>query len=173
MVIEDSGESDEAISCVVIIWLLLVTLSFLLGFSSFAFLPGAASTTWNAGILTNLGMAVTVGAILGWRRQWLQVFVAVTFGTVVTILGLDLLLFAPTPIENAHWGLLGIGLFDSVAVIFALIGMAILVGADASPERSPMSRCRCSAILRSKLQWGHGSEPFGYSPMRRVLLPAR
>jgi hypothetical protein len=176
VVTETSDEEDEFISRAVICWLLLVTLSFILGLFFFNLLPGADATTWNVGILTNLGMAVAVGALLGWRRQWVQVFVAVTFGAIVTILGLDLLLLDPPPTKSPQWGFLGVGLFDSVALLIALIGMAILVGLGAVAGRlshAAVSRCRCFAMLKSTLQRGWRSEPFRHNHMRGITLSAQ
>jgi hypothetical protein len=125
---DNRAASDERISPGVRWWLLAVAISFLLGFIFLRLLPQDSSTTWSGGILVNLGLAVTIGIVLGWTRQGIQVLIAVLMGSVVTILGVDLLLLAPIPTENAHLGLLGCVIFDAVAFFVALIGMTILVG---------------------------------------------
>jgi hypothetical protein len=54
----------------------------------------------------NVSMAVGIGVFFGWIRQGLQVLVAVALGAVVTILGLDLLVLVPSPIEMSTSGCL-------------------------------------------------------------------
>jgi hypothetical protein len=138
------------VSPVVISWLVAVTLTFVLGFLGLWLFPGASGTTWGSGIVTNVAMAVIVGGVLGWIRQGLQVLVAVTLGSFVTVLGLDSLLLVPTPTENAHFSLLGVVLFDGPAVLVALVGMAILVGAGAvvgAISRTVQAHCHCLASL--------------------------
>jgi hypothetical protein len=119
-------------SPVVLWWLLAVSASFLVGFLLLTLLPEASGAIWGVGIVVNVGLAVAVGAFLGWTRQWLQVVLAVPLGSIVTILGLDLLALVPTPTENAHAGWLGLVGFDGVAVLTACFGMAILTGVGAS-----------------------------------------
>jgi predicted small integral membrane protein len=148
------GRDDWVVSSAVVWWLLAAALSFLLGFLSLALFPGSSGTTWGTGIVTNVAMAVVVGGVLGWMRQWLQVLVAVIFGSIVTLLGLDALLLVPTPTENAHVGLLGLVLFDGAALLVAIIGMAILVGIGAvvgALVRTVLYRCNCLVTLRQVL----------------------
>lgn len=124
-------EDQSLVSGTVIWWLLAVSLTFLLGFFAFVVLPGVSDLTWNSGITANVALAVLVGGVLGWKRQWRQILVAITLGSVVTVLGLDALLLVPTPTEDAHVGLLGLALLDGPAVLVALVGMTILVGVGA------------------------------------------
>jgi hypothetical protein len=112
-------------------WLLATAASFVLGFLILRFFPSASSPTWGDGIATDVGMAVAIGVLLGWTRQWLQVLVASVLGSVVIILGLDLLFLAPTPVENTHLGLIGTVLFDAVGIGVALVGLVVLVGVGA------------------------------------------
>ncbi len=113
-------------------WLIAVALSFVVGVLLLHLLPKASSETWGVGITVNVGLAIAVGVSLGWTRQWFQVLAAAVLGSIVTILGVDALLCAPTPTENAHLGLVGLALFDSVTLLVALVGMSILIGVGVS-----------------------------------------
>ena len=148
------GHDGDVISPVVILWLLAVALTFLLGFLGLWLFPAASGTTWGSGIVTNVAMAVFVGGVLGWMRKGLQVLLAVTLGSVVTVLGLNFLLLVPTPAENAHFSFISLVLFDGPALLVALVGMAVLVGVGAivgALFRTAIARCHCIGKVRRTL----------------------
>jgi predicted small integral membrane protein len=108
--------------------------------------------TWGVGTAVNVSWAVAIGVYFGWTRQGFQALVAVVLGTIVTILGLDLLLLVPTPAENAHFGLLGFVAFDSIGLFVALIGMSILIGGGALTGvliHLTLSRTGCLARIKN------------------------
>jgi hypothetical protein len=125
------SRGDDRISKVLLWWLLTVSASFLIGFLLLTVVPAVSGPTWGVGIVFNVSMAVGIGVCFGWTRQCLQILIAVVFGAVVTIFGLDLLVSVPSPTENAHFGLVAYAAFDSVGVLIALVGMAILIGGGA------------------------------------------
>lgn len=173
MSLEDSDESESGNSEAVIWWLFAVALSFLLGFAFLELLPGASGAIWSSGTATNVAMAIAVGILLGWTRRWLHVLFAITLGAIVTVLGVDLLVLAPTSTENAHVGVLGLVLFDSVAVLFALIGMAILVGGGAiagALAHAVVSHRRCPAMAKVALMQHRKSGEIRRNHLGRELL---
>jgi hypothetical protein len=96
-----------------------------------ALVPAVSGATWGVGIVFNVSMAVGIGTFFGWTGRGIQIPIAMVLGAVVTILGLDLLVLVPSPTENAHFGLLAYAAFDTVGILIALLGMAILIGGGA------------------------------------------
>jgi hypothetical protein len=146
-----ASRGDDRISKVLQWWLLAVSASFLIGFLLLALIPAVSGPAWGAGTVFNVTMAVGIGFYFGWTRQGLQIFIAVVFGAVMTILGLDLLVSVPSPTENAHFGLIAYAAFDSVGVLIALVGMAILIGGGALAgviANQILSRTGCIARTR-------------------------
>jgi hypothetical protein len=147
-----ASRGDDRISKVLLRWLLAVGASFLIGFLLLTVVPAVSGPTWGVGTVLNVSMAVGIGVFFGWTRQALQVLIAVVFGAVVTILGLDLLVSVPSPTENAHLGLIAYAAFDSVGVLIALVGMAILIGGGALVgviANQILSRTGCIARTRA------------------------
>lgn len=141
----------DRISKVLLWWLLAVSASFLIGFLFSALDPVVSGLTWGVGTVFNVSMAVAIGVYFGWTRQSLQILIAVVFGAVVTILGLDFLMQVPSPTENAHFGLIAYAAFDSVGVLIALVGMTILIGGGALAgviANQILSRSGCIAHAR-------------------------
>ena len=164
-----SAKGDDRVSRV-LWWLLAVSASFLIGLLLLALVPTVSGATWGVGIVFNVSMAVGIGIFFGWTGQGIQILIAMVLGAVVTILGLDLLVLVPSPTENAQFGLLAYAAFDTVGILIALLGMAILIGGGALvgtiahlvPSRSgciarKTSNTKCR---RRTLQWA-SSAPGG------------
>jgi hypothetical protein len=163
-----------AVSRAVLWWLLPTASTFLLGFLILDLFPSASSPTWGGGIALNVGMAVVMGVFLGWTHQWLQVLVASIFGSIVVILGLDLLFLAPTLTENTHLGFIGTVLFDSVTLVVALVGMMILVGLGAliGALTRAVSKCRCLSKFADQIRESGGRwHPSDFSLTAGMPLP--
>jgi hypothetical protein len=142
---------EDLISKVLLWWLLAIGASFVIGFSLLAIVPAVSGVTWGVGIVCNVSMAVGIGVFFGWTRQGLQILIAIVFGAVVTILGLDLLVLVPSPNENAHFWLLSYAAFDSFAVLVALLGMVILIGGGAiAGVVAHLALSRSGCVARSK-----------------------
>jgi hypothetical protein len=158
-----TSRGDDRISTVLVWWLLAVSGSVLIGFLLLAFAPAVSGATWGVGIVLNVSMPVAVGVFFGWTHQGLQVLIAVVLGAVVTILGLDLLVLTPSPAENSHFGLLAYAAFDSVGVLIALFGMAILIGGGAlagAISHLVLSRSGCIVHIRSNRKRRRPTLPF-------------
>jgi hypothetical protein len=168
-----ASRGDDRISKVLLCWLLAVSISFLIGFLLLALVPAVSGATWGVGIVFNVSMAVGIGIFFGWTRQGLQILLAMVLGAVATVLGLDLLLLVPSPTENAHFGLLGYAAFDGVAVVIALFGMVILIGAGALAgviAHFVLSRSGCTMHMRSNPKSRRRTLPFGPVRLAEVVM---
>jgi hypothetical protein len=135
---------------VIVTWLSLIASSFVIGGALIVTVPSLP--TVSIGVWTNVVMAVSVGAVLGWTKRWRQLPTFVLAGAVVTILGVDGLVLTP-PGGSVFLG--GVIAFDVIAVIMATIGMSLLLGLGAivgAIGRVLDSRCHCQVRLRGRLE---------------------
>jgi hypothetical protein len=136
-------------------WLLLVTVSFLVGGAVMATIPSVAGTTFGIGFCTNVAMAVAMGVLIGWTGRLNLLPLSVVCGSAVTLLGLDELGFI-TPGYLVSLTASNVIPFDLFGYFFATIGMSILIGlgvilgAVAHPLQS---RCSCVKYLGDALRW--------------------
>lgn len=172
----NGSQDDDRISVAVLGWLLAISASFLIGFLLLTFALAVSGPTWGVGTVVNVSWAVAIGVYCGWTRQGLQALAAAVLGAIVTILGLDLLLLVPTPAESAHFGLLGMTAFDSIAVLVALIGMSVLIGGGALIGvmiHLTLSRTGCLARIKNSLHSQTrvvSRRPSRFDPMSRFGL---
>ena len=167
-----STKGDDRVSRV-LCWLLAVSTSFLIGFLLLVLVPAVSGPTWGVGIVFNVSMAVGIGIFFGWTRQGLQILIAMVLGAVVTILGLDLLVLVPRPTENAHFGLLAYAAFDTVGILIALLGMAVLIGGGAlagAITHLVLSRSGCIARMTRNTKCRRRTPPNGPAPTTMIAI---
>jgi len=134
---------------VMITWLSLIASSFVIGGVLIVTVPSLPTVSF--GVCSNVAMALSAGAVLGWTKLGRHLPAFVLAGAAVTILGVDgLVLLSPG-------GSIFLGpvlALDGIALIVAIIGMSLLLGLGATVRaigRGLESRCRCLVRLQGRL----------------------
>jgi hypothetical protein len=128
-------------------WIAIVVISFVAGGLTLAFFPSESIVTVDVGVCTNVALAIGVGVILGWTRRCHHLALSAILGAITTVLGVDgLILVSP----GSTFGWSDLWGFDTIAVVVALLGMAILLGggaAVATMAHGLAQKCRYSDII--------------------------
>jgi hypothetical protein len=131
-------------------WVVLIAVTFVLGGIGCLAFPSTTADIVGVGVAANVGLALLMGTILGWRMALDHLPVAIVAGAVVTVAGTD----------GLDPGLIP---FDAVALVIAVIGMSVLLGIGAAlgtVARGVRSGCRC--LLAPP---GHGVRPPSDGPV--------
>jgi hypothetical protein len=126
----DPGSHHHRVAPAVARWLLLVAATFVAGRLTMALLPTHPASVIDIGVCINVAMAIGIGGLLTWRGTPERLSCAAGLGAVVTVLGIDLLLFTQPGIRGSGW--LGLIPFDAIALPVAGAGMLFLVGVGAA-----------------------------------------
>jgi hypothetical protein len=136
-------------------WLALIALSFGIGGLAILIIPSASEGIYSVGESLNVVMAVAMGILIGWTRNWSRLGSAVFSGSVVTVVGVNLVdLALPGASFNGAWELF----FATIAICVAIAGTAILLGGAAvvtmvlrGIARGIGSRLGCDVVSRVAL----------------------
>lgn len=112
-------------------WLLLIVASFVVGSLSIALLPSQQSIVVNIGVGINVAMALGIGFVLAWTGAGRWLACAAGLGSVVTVMGWDVLNLTQAEVQGQGWGLGAIPL-DVFALPIAALGMTVLLGTGAA-----------------------------------------
>jgi hypothetical protein len=132
----------------VVLWLLLIAVTFVVGCGAIALSPSHGTTIVQTGVCINVAMAIGIGMVLTLKGIPHRLCGATWLGAVVTVIGWDLLSFTLGEVQG-HADLGAIP-FDVVAFPIAALGMTILLGVGAAMGgvgRLVGSRCSCGERL--------------------------
>lgn len=103
----------------------VMSISFAIGWIPIMIHPGLAGDTWGVGFFFNVALVVSYGAVLGWSDRTRSVLPTALFGTVVIVLGIDLLALTE-PIARSGAGSILI-IVDVIGLPVEIITMALLL----------------------------------------------